>query len=79
MEILKVRKLNSKTSESEPKGTKREPKGSQKGAKGNPKGAKGTQNRAKMEPKSDQNASKNQASEKVAKMSAKRRPHGMSG
>ena len=50
---------------------KREPIGSQREPKRSQKGAKRSQNEAKMEPKSDQNASKNQASEKVAKMSAK--------
>ena len=69
MEILKIRKLSSKASESEPKGTKREPKGSQMEPKGNqlepkgsrrepkgsPKGAKGSPKGAQREPKGDQN------------------------
>ena len=42
-------------------------KGIQKGTKGSQKGTKGSQKGAKSEPRGDQNASKNQPSEKGAK------------
>ena len=57
-------KYQTKTAECNEKGTKRDPEGSQKGAKS-------SQKEAKQELKSDQNASTNRPSEKVAKMEPK--------
>ena len=70
----KCAKLEPKWSKMEPKGCQKRPKWSQRGArsdqsgaKGEPKSTKSDQKGAKMEPKGDQNAYKNQCSEKVAK------------
>ena len=64
-----------KVSQRGPKVSQREPKVSQKDAKGSQREPKGSQKRAISEPKGDQNASKNQPSEKVAKREPKRSPH----